>query len=101
VDEPLTAHPDVTASLTGDDSTTGTLTIGDLTRTLPEAEARTLFLAAAAIAARRPTALAIDRDTCVVITAATHIALTIDVGFAEVYHPNQSLAEATRPPRGR
>ena len=95
----MTTHPDVEASVTGTDST-GTLTIGHVTRTLPELEARTLFLAAGAIAARQPTGLVIDRDTCVVVTSATHIALTIDQGFADLYDPDAALALATRS-RGR
>ena len=95
----MTARPDVAADLTGHEST-GTLTIGHLTRTLPEAEARTLFLAAGAIAARRPTGLVIDQDTCVVVTATTHIALTIEQGFADAYDPDAALDRATQP-RGR
>ena len=91
----MSADLGVTASLSGDDSTTGTLTIGDLTRTLPEAEARTLFLAAAALAARKPGALTIDGDTCVVVTASTHIALTITNGFVNSYEPGAALVSAT------
>jgi hypothetical protein len=97
----MSADPGVMGSLTGDASTTGAVSIGDMTRTLPEAEARTLFLAAAAMAARRPGALAIDKDTCVVITAATRIVLTIDDGFAEVYDPDESLVAALAPAQGR
>jgi hypothetical protein len=99
VDERVSADQGVATSLSGDASTTGTLTIGDLTRTLPEAEARTLFLAAAAIAARKPGALTINGDTCVVITATTHISLTITNGFVNAYDPGAALVSATSRPR--
>ena len=94
----MTTPRDAAASEDGNDAT-GSITIGTLTLNLPEGEARSLFLAAAAIANRTPGALVVNGDTCVVITASTHISLTITNGFVDAYDPGAALVSATSRPR--
>jgi len=62
---------------------------------LPEAEARTLFLAAVAMS-KRTGALAITTDVMVAITPATRISLTIPDGFHSEYDPAAVVELMTR-----
>jgi hypothetical protein len=73
----------------------GTVTIGTITVELPEAEARTLFLAAGA-RARRGGPIVISRDHTLYVNPATQISLTIECGFADDYDPERDLAAMSR-----
>lgn len=76
-------------------TTLGTVRINDHTIELPEAEARTLFLAAAALT-KRPGALVINADTTLAITSATQVSITIPDGFTDEYNPDEALEKALR-----
>jgi hypothetical protein len=73
----------------------GIVHINSHTIELPEAEARTLFLAAVAMT-KRPGALAISTSTMLAITAATQVSITINDGFAEEYNPQGVLDQLLR-----
>jgi hypothetical protein len=73
----------------------GTIRINEHTIELPEAEARTLFLAATALT-RRSGALAINTDTTIVVNQATQISLTISGGFTDEYDPQAVIERLTR-----
>jgi hypothetical protein len=71
----------------------GTVTIGTYEVTLPEEDARTLFLAAMVVQ-KRSQPLAVTADTMLVITPATPITIVIAGGFAGERTPDQVVAAA-------
>jgi hypothetical protein len=74
---------------------TGIVCINEHTLELPEAEARTLFLAATALT-RRSGPLTIDIDTTIVVNQSTQISLTIAGGFVKEYDPQAVIDRLTR-----
>jgi len=74
---------------------TGLVQINQHITELPEAEARTLFLAAVAMT-KRSGALAISPHITVAITAATQVSITIADGFVDEYEPEKVLSDLTR-----
>jgi len=74
---------------------TGTVRINEHTIERPEAEARTLFLAAVALS-RKPGALVINDDVTIVINQATQISITITGGFVDEYDPQAVIDRLTR-----
>jgi len=75
---------------------TGTVTIGSHVLELPAAEARNLFLLAAA-AVKRGNPLAISEDVMVAVTAGTPIALSIPGGFVDDYNPSRDAQRLLSP----
>jgi voltage-gated potassium channel Kch len=73
----------------------GIVRINEHTVELPEDEARTLFLAAAALT-RRGGPIAINNDTMIAVTSATRVSIDINNGFNAEYNPQQVLDQATR-----
>jgi hypothetical protein len=72
--------------------TDGTVTIDTHQRTLPEEQARTLFLLATAISKRGGGALAVDPDTLVIVNSST----PITDGFTDQYDPATQLDALTK-----
>ncbi|MCS5715111.1 hypothetical protein NVV95_11165 [Herbiconiux sp. CPCC 205716] len=75
--------------MTGTDNTTGTVTIGRHTLTLPEEQARALFLAAG-YASKRSAALVISPDITTVVKPGTEVSITITGGFTEEHDPTRA-----------
>jgi hypothetical protein len=75
---------------------TGTVTIGSHVLELPEAEARNLFLLAAA-AGKRGNPLAISEDVMVAVTPGTPVALSIPGGFVDDYNPGRDAQRLLSP----
>lgn len=73
----------------------GIIRINEHTIELPEHEARTLFLAAAA-SSKRTGPLAINADTTIVVNQGTQISLTITAGFTDDYDPQAVIDRLTR-----
>lgn len=72
------------------DPTTGTVSIGDESRTLPLMEARDLFLAAG-VARRKGIPIAIDAHTMIAPGLSTAITFTATGGFTDEYNPSAFL----------